>query len=368
MEREQGSSPAKLAANRSNALRSTGPRTPAGKARSSKNALRHGVYSALPVIPGLEWREDWDTHRLGIFKSLVPEGGLEDALAERVALCLWRLTRVHRYETAITSVGLERIEDQLRPRKPAVQINFPGLASDEEDLETLEPEVALGKTLKALHEKRDTVELWQGTHRLLEHLSELSDDAPVSGDDAYGAFEDLLGALPEEGEGADIDDPEFLTTVGIPEDELDDAYGWHGWSAGMVRRGLAALAKGGSIAPERLLAKALKTRQDIQDQNTDDMQRLEATVTVLRQRLKAKEDRLTRERMLPDANTLHKITRYEAHLSRQLLQALHELQRLQAARGGQAVPLPAALDVVVDGASGEDISDAFDAAQDIIDE
>jgi hypothetical protein len=68
--------------------------------------------------------------------------------------------------------------------------------------------------------------------------------------------------------------------------------------------------------------------------------------------------------MLPEDHTLQKITRYEAHLSRQLLQALHELQRLQAARGGQPVPLPAALDVVVDGASGEDMSEVFHAVHD----
>jgi hypothetical protein len=332
------------------------------------NALRHGVYSALPVVSGVEQSEEWATHRAGILKSLAPEWALEEALAERVALCLWRLNRVHRYETAVTCVGLERIEEQLRPRKPAVQVKFPGLESDEEDIETLEPEVALGKILKELNDKQDTVELWQGTHRLLEHLSELSDDAPVSGDDAHGVFEDLLGALPEEGEGADIDDPDFLTTLGIPEDELDDAYGWHGWNAGMVRRGLAEFAKNGSIAPERLLAKALKKRQDIQDQNTDAVQKLDATVKVLRRRLKAKEDRLMRERMLPDANTLQKITRYEAHLSRQLLQALHELQRLQGARDGQAVPLPAALDVVVVGASEEDMSEVFEAAKGTVNE
>ena len=189
----------------------------------------------------------------------------------------------------------------------------------------------------------------------------------MSGDDVYGVFEDLLGALPDEGEGADIDDPEFLTTLGIPEDELDDAYGWHGWSAAMVRQGLVELAQRGGIAPERLLAKALKQRQDIQDQNTGDMQRLEATVTVLRRRLKAKEIRLKQERMLPEADTLQKITRYEAHLSRQLLQALHELQRLQAARGGRAVPLPAALDVVVDGPSGEDVGEVFEAARGTVD-
>ena len=100
----------------------------------------------------------------------------------------------------------------------------------------------------------------------------------------------------------------------------------------------------------------------------DAVQRLEATVKVLRRRVTAKKDHLRQERMLPKANTLQKITRYEAHLSRQLLQALHELQRLQAARDGRAVPLPVALDVVVTGASGEDISEVFDAAQGGVDE
>jgi hypothetical protein len=318
-------------------------------------------------VAGLEWNEDWETHRVGILTSLAPEGTLEETLAERVALCLWRLNRVHRYETAITTVGLERIEEQLRPRPPA-DMPFSGLETDEDNLDTLQPEEALGKILKELKDKRDTVELWQGTHRLLEHLSELPDDAPVSGDDVYGVFEDLLGALPDEGEGADIEDSDFLSILGIPEDELDDAYGWHGWRAAMVRQGLAELAHNGDIAPEKLLAKAFKKRQETQDQNMREVQRLEATVTVLRQRLKAKEDRLRRERILPDANTLQKITRYEAHLSRQLLQALHELQRLQAARGGHPVPLPAALDVVVDGASGEDIGEVFEAAQSKVDE
>ena len=37
--------------------------------------------------------------------------------------------------------------------------------------------------------------------------------------------------------------------------------------------------------------------------------------------------------------------RYEAHLDRSLFKTLHELQRLQALRGGDARALPAALDV-----------------------
>jgi hypothetical protein len=51
--------------------------------------------------------------------------------------------------------------------------------------------------------------------------------------------------------------------------------------------------------------------------------------------------------MLPDASTLDRVMRYEAHVSRQLLQTLHTLERLQAARAGEPVPPPAALDVTV---------------------
>ena len=44
-------------------------------------------------------------------------------------------------------------------------------------------------------------------------------------------------------------------------------------------------------------------------------------------------------RLLPHPNDIDKIIRYEAHLSRQLYQALHELEAMRAARRGQAAPL-----------------------------
>jgi hypothetical protein len=43
------------------------------------------------------------------------------------------------------------------------------------------------------------------------------------------------------------------------------------------------------------------------------------------------------------------LSRYEATLERSFYRALHELERLQAARLGQAVPLPEAVDVSVSG-------------------
>ncbi len=55
--------------------------------------------------------------------------------------------------------------------------------------------------------------------------------------------------------------------------------------------------------------------------------------------------RKVRERILPDDKTLEKISRYEAHLSRQLYHALHELENLQKRRiTSEGTPL-ARLDV-----------------------
>lgn len=55
--------------------------------------------------------------------------------------------------------------------------------------------------------------------------------------------------------------------------------------------------------------------------------------------------RKVRECILPDEKTLEKISRYEAHLSRQLYHAVHELENLKKHRiTGEGVP-PLRLDV-----------------------
>ncbi len=54
-----------------------------------------------------------------------------------------------------------------------------------------------------------------------------------------------------------------------------------------------------------------------------------------------------------NADTFTKLARYEAAIERGMYRALHELQRLQAARTGEPVTLPVAVDVVVSGAPEE---------------
>lgn len=95
-------SQARVDANRRNAQRSTGPRTPEGKSRSSQNALRHGAYasSTTPIRCG-ELAEDPDLVAAGvddIIDSLAPRDAVEHRQARLIASLYLRLDRLERYE------------------------------------------------------------------------------------------------------------------------------------------------------------------------------------------------------------------------------------------------------------------------------
>jgi hypothetical protein len=66
------------------------------------NAVKHGILSVSPVLPGLERDEDWHAFRDSVFESIKPEGGLELAFADQVAIGLWRQMRLVRFEREVT--------------------------------------------------------------------------------------------------------------------------------------------------------------------------------------------------------------------------------------------------------------------------
>jgi len=85
---------AKTQANRSNALRSTGPQTPEGKAVVAWNAIKHGLLSRKVVLMA-EDRAAFRAFAVGIWEYLQPVGALESLLADRIVAAAWRLRRVH---------------------------------------------------------------------------------------------------------------------------------------------------------------------------------------------------------------------------------------------------------------------------------
>ena len=94
----------RLTANRKNALRSTGPKTSAGKSRSSKNGTRHGLLSREAVMPN-EDRRTLERLRAYLLTDLAPEGALESLLADRIVACAWRMRRLIRVETIVFEEG-----------------------------------------------------------------------------------------------------------------------------------------------------------------------------------------------------------------------------------------------------------------------
>ncbi len=92
--------PAQIAANRRNALRSTGPRTLEGKLAASRNALRHGLSSNAALLLD-EDPAEFDHFRQSLHDALHPACPLEAALVERIVLAAWRLRRASRFEAGL---------------------------------------------------------------------------------------------------------------------------------------------------------------------------------------------------------------------------------------------------------------------------
>ena len=91
-------SEARLAANRRNALKSTGPRTPEGKARSRANALKHGLCSTVVVAEDAELVK---RRTLDYFFALKPQNELQGWLVDQVAILSIRIDRCERIERRV---------------------------------------------------------------------------------------------------------------------------------------------------------------------------------------------------------------------------------------------------------------------------
>src|ERR1700693_4082640 len=86
--------------NRANSQHSTGPRTEAGKQRSSLNALRHGLTSRIVVMP-TEDLEAYESHKKSFTDEYNPQGATEAHLVQSLAHTSWRLNRVAAIEANI---------------------------------------------------------------------------------------------------------------------------------------------------------------------------------------------------------------------------------------------------------------------------
>jgi len=101
-----------VAANRQNAKNSTGPRTEAGKRRSRRNALRHGL-TAETVIGVHEDAAAYRALQRAVNADYRPQTNFETELIGRLVSLLWRLRRAVAIESGLLNIHTDR-----RDRKP----------------------------------------------------------------------------------------------------------------------------------------------------------------------------------------------------------------------------------------------------------
>lgn len=294
-------SPKKIASNRRNAKRSTGPKSQRGKQVVKRNALKHGLLSQDVVIQTGDGKEDpaeFNALTTQLGAQFQPEGILEEMLVERIAVCYWRLRRALKCEIGEIRKQLDsavwrwvfKAADQFRETK-----EFGALGVGREKLEQSTMGV---KHLRVVLENVKTGIEVEG--RLTQH--DTKHLAAAFGFDDSSLTHSLMvldqmitsqspGNKSESDEDWELPDPDHLkgAMMRFVDMELDRLKGM-----------------------EQELTKM--EEMDIEAQMLADQ--------------------------LPPKQVVEKILRYETTIERQLYRAIDQLERLQRSRRGEAVPPP----------------------------
>lgn len=299
-------SPAKLAANRRNALKSTGPRTPEGKATVSVNALKHGLLAREAVILHGDGKEDpgeFAALLKALTTSAAPEGPMEEILVERIALCYWRLRRACRCEVGMLREGLDSYRanfygpDDLGVRHHYTEYELPQRIKDHrERVRQLEADYAaltsMMKQGKPLEETYQWDKHWEGLYDIVRDKLTEAELKPI---------------------------PSLLTPSGLHR-ALASALGWSDQDIFKVLH----------AACGRRLVEEHKALQRCQRETLTNPLAVEVA------RLK---------RSLPESHDMDRLLRYETAIERQLYRALAQLERLQRQRRGERLPPPLQVEV-----------------------
>jgi hypothetical protein len=178
-------SEARIFANRANALKSSGPKTPEGKAVSRRNGLKHGL-TGSGVVLASEDSSEVELRTTALMGELNPQSTLGRVLVGQLATLSVRMERVARQEEAA-------IDRRVR-HAPEV--------FDQERLDRAEDLFA--RLAEAPRERlRDLKKRPEGVDRLLRALGELRDRLPSAGRALWSLanFEtlaNLLGHRPDD--------------------------------------------------------------------------------------------------------------------------------------------------------------------------
>ena len=158
----------KLQANRLNAQKSTGPRTPEGKAVCSLNALTHGLRARKAVMV-IEDRQAFDALCQELHEQWQPLTPSEIHMVEQMAVSRWKSARM---ENLVSSMNLQSafihlsFQDIARHRNKKGNVIVPDLVRNE-------PEIRMLRLLDAV--QRHIMSLERSYRQAMQTLMQLQE-------------------------------------------------------------------------------------------------------------------------------------------------------------------------------------------------
>ena len=311
--------------------RRTGPHTAAGKARSCKNATKHGLTSRSLIQPG-EDPQEYDQFIADVIKSLYPVGATEEELARQFATANWKLRRIERWEVA------QAHGQAASEQKQIYQAHLAALSEqvqkERSDLRQLQEDPASDPPL-------------------ILQIASMPENCPIYGYQVNRMFQDWLESLPDGIPRATLAD--FAKRIGKPgndqpeptkvPEEADDTWGNNpqseikdsvvemDWTVSEAQMLVAEMAKGAGISTEQLLRN--RNGQwcgELQDLRADRRHRRSESRRKIKN-LEFQQQNLRVEQTVPDAPRLELLSRYESAAIRARDKSLKLLLQLQDRRG-----------------------------------
>ena len=103
---------------RINGAKSKGPTSPAGKAISSANSLKHGFAAVINVVLRIEDKAAFDLHLEGLRASYKPTDYAEQTFVDQLAAISWRQSRLTGLETALFDAQMDLQLDHVNKISP----------------------------------------------------------------------------------------------------------------------------------------------------------------------------------------------------------------------------------------------------------
>jgi hypothetical protein len=286
-----------IAANRQNAEKSTGPRTPQGQAVSRMNALKHGILSRQVLVRGRNLQEsekDLKALHQRFWEDLQPVGPVEELLVDQIVTAHWRMRRALTAESAEIALSVDTGQ-RKRSRGPDLALQWMQWT-------------AFGDPIRAMQESS------LGNAILRRCMTEVRTSVEAEGALTEEAVQKLVGHF-------------------------------DGKPNSLVRE-LEAFCQKLEADPE-LLDAPLRERQ-----KTETLAFLDRKIAGFQARLdrcadeeESEEEARQAAAVLPSPETLDKILRYETKLERQMYRAMSHLERVQRMRRGEAIPAPLSVEV-----------------------